>query len=113
MVECRIDFSSPLPKGQGGIDCTHIGKVLGDVSRCPREWRIQDSNYGDTTRPFVYLVNKVLGLGDRDGDQWEVDKLPLDPSEVFAIKQTNGAKKVGRFSVVCGDQKIALKWKSV
>ena len=119
--ECVMTFSTTIPtKGQDGIDRSRLAEVLEDVSRCPREWRIQDANYGDTTRPFVYLVNKVLGLrgpevrvdgangedANSDDARWVVEE-PRAP-EVFAIRQPTGQGR--RFVVECPADRIVLKW---
>jgi hypothetical protein len=110
---CEIEFNSDIPiDGTHGINRRHLADILKVVSTCPREWRIQDANYGDTTRPFVYLANKILGLGVSDDGQWaivNIDEFRSD--EVFVIRQTNGQQ--GRFSVECPSRGIALKWENL
>jgi SAM-dependent methyltransferase len=105
--ECVTTFSQKIPPyGQNGINREYLAEILQIVSTCPREWRIQDANYGDTTRPFVRLVNKILGLGGHDRAQWATDKLAQD--EVFAIRQPND--QGARFSICCRADSIVLRW---
>lgn len=105
-VGCTMRFNSPVADGSdGGINVSALAKCLKDVSALPREWRIVDANYGDTTRPFVYLVNKVLGLGA----SWKTIE-PTSP-EVFVIKHAEMENQVVLFSVVCEKQQVSLIWK--
>ena len=120
MVECRVEFSSAIPNDDDGIDREVLAKVLETVVTCPREWRIQGANYGDTTRPFVYLANKILGLGVRKSDigrsgsgRWVPDDRQSDDGtgdlEVLAIRLLDDRSR--RFSVVCGERCVYLRWR--
>lgn len=106
---CAIGFSTSIPNDRYGLDRELLKSTLRLVAEsCPREWRIQDDNYGDSTRPFVYLVNKILGLGPDENSEWRVGGLKGE--EVFAVVTGTINGETVRFSIVCKDAQIQLVW---
>ena len=111
--ECSIQFSEEIANDEEGLNRKYLKKVLELVAeRCPAEWRIHDDNYGDSTRPFVYLVNKILGLGPEGRGEWSVAGVRLLEHEVFAVAKVGGDSIGARFSIAFDSKarKISLHW---
>lgn len=108
----RLTFSNNIPDSEDGLDKKFFRKNLWMMAkRSPREWRIENDHYGDSTRPFVFLINKILGLGESTEYGWKVLKAEND--DFFfcekAVVESKGLQ--AKFAIGLEDNKsIYLKW---
>jgi hypothetical protein len=117
-VTLTMTFSSAIPQGKEGITTDFLRKSLRLMARrLPPEWRVESSHFGDMTRPFVYLLNKVIGLRDtretpKEGGWWEAESCTGD--DVFSLAYmeagTNTAGASFKIQISSNMKSILLIW---
>ena len=114
-VVLELTFSREIENSREGLDVSFVRETLDMMAqRAPREWRILDDNFGDSTRPFVFLVNKVLGLEEKGRKLgWAINRM-ADERVLFACKKNDEIAKVNyTLGVSNCNTKIYMTWEAL
>ena len=87
-VVFSIEFSTKFVFGDSSRPekerINYCRDILRKVATSPRDWRIEGTDFGDLTRPFVVIVNRITGLYTQPDPEWEMSS-NFCPDELFKI----------------------------
>ncbi len=110
-VTLSLAFSKVVPDSRDGLEMQYFRKNLRIMAnRAPREWRVQSDHYGDRTRPFVFLINKILGLGEKTDYGWNVGS--ASDNDLFVCEKRSSEKSILFSLGVTKDRTgLFMKWR--
>jgi hypothetical protein len=114
-VVFSIEFSTKFVFGDSSRSererINYCRDILTKVATAPRDWRIEGTNFGDLTRPFVIFVNRITGLYTQPGPEWEMSS-NLCPDELFKIASSKNEFLIDVESRRTHSARLRIVWRT-